>query len=173
MSATTTKQPAWKGVADLQKLNLDDLRAEYERVTGKATKSRNRKQLFATLAKKLQESGNQPGAGSVLTTKFNRKKTRGAKRPDGQKPSKKGRAKATSERATKPLGKADPRLPQVGSIITKTYKGKKLGVKVTETGFEYGGKPFRSLSAIAKEVTGSIWNGFLFFGLTSRPKKES
>ena len=69
-------------------------------------------------------------------------------------------------------GQRDPRLPQVGSLLTKTYKGKKLHVKVTEEGFEYDGKRYRSLSGIARAVTGATWNGFLFFGLTPRPKTE-
>ena len=36
---------------------------------------------------------------------------------------------------------------------------------VKDDGFEYEGRPYRSLSAISKEVTGSQWNGFDFFGL--------
>jgi len=166
--STTKNQHAWKSVADLQKLSLEELQSEYERVVGKKTKSRNRKQLFATLAKKAQEGGGQSKDNSVLTTKFNRKPTRGARRPGGEM----GKDKRDRKPAVKPLGQRDPRLPQVGSIITKTYKGRELNVKVTETGFEFGGKSFRSISAIAKEVTGSIWNGFLFFGLTKRPEAK-
>ena len=60
----------------------------------------------------------------------------------------------------------DPRLPIPGTVIAKTYKGKKLEVKVLEKSFEYKGKVYRSLSAIAKDITGNIWNGFLFFGCT-------
>jgi hypothetical protein len=59
----------------------------------------------------------------------------------------------------------DSRLPIPGSIITKVYKGKKLEVKVLEKGFEYKGKTYRSLSGIAKDITGNGWNGFLFFGV--------
>ena len=62
----------------------------------------------------------------------------------------------------------DPCLPIPGTIIAKVYKGKKLEVKVLEKGFEYRGKVYRSLSAIAKDVTGNIWNGFLFFGLCKK-----
>ena len=57
----------------------------------------------------------------------------------------------------------DPRLPIPGSVITKVYKGKKLEVKVLEKGFEYKGKAYRSLSGIAKDITGNGWNGYLFF----------
>ena len=37
-------------------------------------------------------------------------------------------------------------------------------------GFEYDGEVYRSLSAVAKAVTGSHWNGHLFFGLTTQTR---
>ena len=39
-------------------------------------------------------------------------------------------------------------------------------------GFEWGGTKFRSLSAIAREITGTNWNGYAFFGLTRRSRKK-
>jgi hypothetical protein len=59
----------------------------------------------------------------------------------------------------------DNRLPIPGSIITKTYKGNDIQVKILEKGFEYKGKIYKSLSAIAKDITGNHWNGYIFFGL--------
>jgi hypothetical protein len=50
-------------------------------------------------------------------------------------------------------------------VITKEYKGTNYEVKVLEKGFEYKGKIYKTLSAIAKEVTGAHWNGYLFFNL--------
>jgi hypothetical protein len=41
-------------------------------------------------------------------------------------------------------------------------------VKVLEQGFEYDSRRYRSLSAIAREITGTRWNGLLFFGLVER-----
>ena len=82
-----------------------------------------------------------------------------------------GQGEGTRTRQSRPLGAADPRLPKVGTTITKSYKGKKINVRVLESGFEYDGQQFRSLSALAKNVTGSVWNGFLFFGLTKRGSK--
>jgi hypothetical protein len=58
----------------------------------------------------------------------------------------------------------DPRLPRTGGFLTRRYKGTDIVVKVREEGFEYEGRLYRSLSAIAREVTGTKWNGFLFFG---------
>ena len=59
----------------------------------------------------------------------------------------------------------DRRLPLPGTIITKNYKGTDIRVKILEKGFEYNGKVYRSLTSIAKEVTGSHWNGYLFLNL--------
>ena len=59
---------------------------------------------------------------------------------------------------------ADPRLPAAGGVVERRYKGRDIVVNVREEGFEYDGKLYKSLSAIAREVTGSKWNGFLFFG---------
>jgi hypothetical protein len=66
----------------------------------------------------------------------------------------------------------DPRLPKPGGILTRTFKGKEIKVEVLDAGFAYDGKTWRSLSAIAKEVSGTSWNGFLFFGLQTRAKKD-
>ncbi|MEO1610665.1 MAG: DUF2924 domain-containing protein, partial [Pseudomonadota bacterium] len=41
-------------------------------------------------------------------------------------------------------------------------------VTVTADGFEWQGRPYKSLSAIARAITGTRWNGFIFFGLKSR-----
>ena len=60
----------------------------------------------------------------------------------------------------------DARLPMPGGLIVKEFKGQTLVVKVTDDGFEYGDRRYTSLSAIAQEITGTKWNGFLFFGLT-------
>lgn len=62
----------------------------------------------------------------------------------------------------------DPRLPQVGTIITKCFKGSELKVVVTADGFEFEGTRYRSLSAIARKITGTPWNGFGFFGLLTK-----
>jgi hypothetical protein len=63
------------------------------------------------------------------------------------------------------LPKRDRRLPLPGTIITKDYKGAKVQITALGKGFEYNGKIYKSLTAIAKEITGAHWNGFLFFNL--------
>ncbi|MBL7196965.1 MAG: DUF2924 domain-containing protein [Candidatus Omnitrophica bacterium] len=59
----------------------------------------------------------------------------------------------------------DRRLPIPGTVITKEYKGNNFQVKVLEKGFEYNSKVYKSLTAVAKAVTGAHWNGYLFFNL--------
>jgi hypothetical protein len=59
--------------------------------------------------------------------------------------------------------KGDGRLPQPGTIITREYKGRKLQVTVRQGGFDFEGQRFKSLSALAKHISGSHVNGFVFF----------
>ena len=66
---------------------------------------------------------------------------------------------------TLPKEKGDDRLPPLGSVLTRKYKGGTVQVKVLAQGFEYAGAVYGSLSAVAKAVTGSHLNGFAFFRL--------
>lgn len=65
----------------------------------------------------------------------------------------------------------DARLPMPGSLIVKKYNGRTLVVKVLDEAFEYEGRRFTSLSAIAGEITGTRWNGFAFFGLAKESER--
>ena len=62
--------------------------------------------------------------------------------------------------------KHDRRLPMPGTILQREYHGQTVTVTVLDSGFEYAGQVYRSLTAVAKAVTGSHWNGLLFWGLT-------
>ena len=56
-------------------------------------------------------------------------------------------------------------LPSPGTVLTRRYKGRTLAVTVLEDGFEFEGRRYPTLTAIATVVTGSHWNGWHFFGL--------
>ena len=56
-------------------------------------------------------------------------------------------------------------------MFTRTWKGREVQTVAVDGGYEYEGAVYRSLSAVAKAVTGSHWNGRLFFGLTERKKR--
>lgn len=58
----------------------------------------------------------------------------------------------------------------IGTTIIRKYKGIEHHVTVTRTGFEYQGKSYRSLSAIALEITKTRWSGPLFFGIATEKK---
>src|SRR5262245_36957437 len=65
-------------------------------------------------------------------------------------------------------GYADVRLPAPGAILTRLYKGRRLEVTVLARGFAHDGIVYRSLSAVAKAITGSHCNAFLFFRLAGK-----
>jgi hypothetical protein len=64
-----------------------------------------------------------------------------------------------------------PRKLTPGTRLVRDWHGTGHTVVVLEDGFEYGGKHWNSLTAIARAITGNHWNGPLFFGLTQRGKK--
>ncbi len=64
-----------------------------------------------------------------------------------------------------PIRPRDNRLPAPGCIITKTYRGKTIEVKVLENGFEYEGKVFKSISRVAMTIVKRQISGYVFFGL--------
>ncbi len=172
MEATMSTQ-----VAKLQKMGLKELREKYREVFGKPTKSRNAKWLFAQIAKKMQdpedepESAKKPVALPTLVAKYERKKKGRSKRV--AKPKAEAKTGTRSKQQFREPGQRDPRLPKPGTTLERVYKGKKLLVHVLEDGFEYEGKPYRSLSALAQHITGAkAINGYLFFQLGKYAKKE-
>jgi len=67
----------------------------------------------------------------------------------------------------KPKGQAKPSL-LAGTKLVKEWRGLRHEVMVLPKGFEYQGQAYRSLSAIAHEITGSHWNGRAFFNVGPR-----
>ena len=60
----------------------------------------------------------------------------------------------------------DPRLPAPGTRLCRQFHGQSVSAEVLEKGFRYQERVYRSLSAVAREVTGVQWNGFAFFALS-------
>jgi hypothetical protein len=152
-------------VTALAQLSIVDLRARFAASCGFTTTSRNRKWLIRRIAWKLQAQSEgglsqralakaaelASGAELRLTQPWIRKSP--APRP------------AQTPLVPQPESAPDSRLPQPGGMITRLYKGQKLEVRVLEKGFEYEGDVFRSLTAVAKQITGSHCNGYHFFRL--------
>ena len=53
----------------------------------------------------------------------------------------------------------------IGTRFVREWQGERHEVTVTYQGFEYRNKPYKSLSAIARTITGTRWSGPVFFGL--------
>jgi hypothetical protein len=58
--------------------------------------------------------------------------------------------------------------PITGTRLIREWQGVEHCVMVLDDGFEYQGRPYRSLSAIARAITGTRWNGLIFFGLKNQ-----
>lgn len=57
--------------------------------------------------------------------------------------------------------------PLSGTRLLREWQGVEHAVTVMDTGFEWQGRPYASLSSVARAITGTRWNGPLFFGLRS------
>ena len=148
-------------LAALQRLTVKELRAKYAAVFGEATNANNRGWLLRRIAWRLQAN-----AEGDLSERARRRAEELANDADLRLTP--PRVKAAAAPAELTVAKVvrfqpDDRLPPPGTVITRRYKGDELQVKVLADGFEYDGQVFGSLSAVAKHITGSHYNGFLFF----------
>jgi hypothetical protein len=152
-----------KEVAALQRMTVTQLREKYATVFGEATVTGNRTWLVRRIAWRLQAL-----AEGDLSERAKQRAAELARDADLRviPPREKPAPAVGSLRAAQaPREKGDDRLPPPGSVITRAYKGGTVQVKVLPHGFEYAGDVYASLSAVAKAVTGSHCNGFLFFQL--------
>lgn len=62
-------------------------------------------------------------------------------------------------------------MPVAGTVLVREWQGERHDVTVLASGVEYRGRPYRSLSAVAREITGTRWNGPLFFGLRKQKRQ--
>jgi hypothetical protein len=150
-------------ITGLQGLTVKELRAKYGEVFGEATSAGNRDWLIKRVAWRMQAL-----AEGGLTDRAKRRAEELANEADLRVVAPRERVERVQPAAPKPVSHSDNRLPPPGTIITRPYKGNVLQVKVLSKGFEYDGKLYPSLSALAKAITGSHCNGFLFFRLAAK-----
>lgn len=84
--------------------------------------------------------------------------------------------RASTSTAAAPLTQAfeqQQRKLTPGTVLTREWKGQHHRVMVLEDGFAWDGRTYRSLSEIAKVITGTKWNGPRFFGLRDRKQAEA
>jgi len=153
-----------KELAVLERMTVAELRARYADVFGDATRTGNRTWLIKRITWRLQAQ-----VEGDLSERARRRAAELANDADlRMSPPRLPRdGDAAPERtltATLPRT-SDNRLPPPGTILTREYKGTVVKVQVLSDGFEYVGEKFRSLSSVARAITGSHCNGFAFFAL--------
>jgi len=164
-------------LAAVEKKTTPELRVMFAALFGHASPSHNR----TYLARKLQHRLQEVAEGRSISERV---KTRLAALADtaSLRQHAKGKIRLTPEEiANVPIPKGSPsprprrdaRLPAVGTVLRREHGGRVHEVSVTAAGFSYRGRSFTSLSTIAKEITGSIWNGFTFFNLVARSNSRA
>jgi len=154
-------------IEQLRTLNVIALQKKYQQIFGDASKSSNKQYLFRRIAWRLQAN-----AEGGLSERACHRAVQIADEADLRTRAPKGFLSAQVS-ATSTIDHSQPqrdaRLPASGSLLTRRLNDRQIVVKVLAEGFEFESRHYRSLSAIAREVTGTRWNGLLFFGLTERP----
>ena len=169
-AATLSVKDARKELGDLpdefqhvSSLTTSELHAKFAKIFGYATASRNRTYLRRKIKYRIQELA----VGGLS----DRALARAAELAQA------GRLHHGSHgpRGAAPAGGPEDRGRLVaGTVLRREFQGTQHEVRVLVNGvFEYAGKTYGSLSTIAKEITGTVWNGKLFFGLVTRAKKRA
>lgn len=158
-----------KQIDAIERMTTSELAEQYEALHGQPVRTRHRAYLIRKIAWRLQAD-----AEGDLTERARKRATELANDADVRVMAPKTQihppatTSSTTVHRSLPQGEhSDPRIPSVGSAIVREYKGQtiRVGVLPADEGFEYDGERYRTLSAIAKKVTGSHINGFRFFRL--------
>jgi hypothetical protein len=157
-----------RAIEELRACKIPMLKARYRKLFGKESKSSNKQFLFRRMAWRLQAN-----AEGGLSERARRRAAEIADDRDLRIRAPKNFSienipsviPGTLDRSR---SQRDWRLPVPGTLLTRRLADRRIVVTVLEEGFEYESRQYRSLSAIAREVTGTRWNGLLFFGLAVR-----
>ncbi len=148
------KESIARQIADLESLSLDELRGRWRDLFGTEPPGYSKAHLVRRLAYRIQEL-----AHGGLTDA-----TRAALRATAERDCAGGQGARLVRRNANDGG------PVAGTVFVRTWRDQRHEVTVVEDGFEYAGRTYRSLTAIAKVITGAHWNGKLFFGLRDRKR---
>jgi hypothetical protein len=149
--------PVLRQIARLQDCSQDELKAMWAEYFGVEPPAYRRGFLIRGLGQRIQEL-----AHGGLAADYQRRLDALV---EGQPP-----AKGTGRARTAHAGAAQ-RLA-IGTRLIRDHQGVAHEATVVDGGFEYGGRLFKSLSAIARHITGTRWNGWAFFGLPNPAKRE-
>ena len=146
-------------IAALRRMTPAQLRDKYLAVFGEPTRTGNKDFLCKRLAWRLQSM-----AEGSLSERARQRAAELARDADIRMTMPR-QPKTTSAQANVTAAPTRPGLPMPGAILSRKYRGRTIQVTVLPKGFEWDGQVYRSLSAVAEAVTGSHWNGNLFFGI--------
>ena len=151
---------------ELKRMTVAQLRRQHFDLFGEWPRSNHRKFLWRQLAWKIQAArhGGLSPELKQLALAIARNHPLRSRIADSSTRRSKG-LPIENAITTKVVTRNDSRLPFPGSLLIKEFHGTTHIVQVLDDGFEYDGKTFRSLSAIAQAISGTKWNGFTFFGL--------
>jgi hypothetical protein len=150
------QRPVAEEIAELRSLTVPELVVRYEAVFGQPPRVKHRDWLWRRIAWKIQE---QRFGG--LSQVARRRLDELILELDLPLLSE----RTVREKAGRPPRKGDP---PVGTTISRVWNGREIVVTAVDGGWEHDAVVYRSLSAAAQAVTGSHWNGRLFFGLIKK-----
>jgi len=169
--------------ATLREMTVPELRERYQAIFGEECRSRHKDFIRKRILWRLQANGDgdlcsravAASAGVGLSERARRRAEELADDADlrlvpPSAPRESSGANRTVFREFAPGHERQPPLP--GTILTRKYKGRIVQVMVLEKGFDYEGRVYRSLTAVAEAITGTHWNGLAFFGLRSNGGKR-
>ena len=155
-----------KEIATMKRMTVNELRAKYAEVFGEETKARHKEWLVRRIAWRMQAlaEGDISNRARQRAEELANDADLRTTAPKAPKP-----APAAADRTTTTLCVAsDDRLPMPGTTITRQYKGHLVEVHILADGFEFEGEVYKSLSAVAKKITGTHCNGYFFFRLNGQ-----
>jgi hypothetical protein len=155
-------------IAALRHMAAGQLREKYQELFGERSRSGNRNWLFRRCAWRVQAlaEGGLSERARLRAQELAREADLRLRPP---KDMVMDPATGTAGAAGRVAIPRDARLPMPGAVLRRVFKGHEYLVTVLPDGFEHNGEFYRSLSAVAHAITGSHWNGFLFFGIQEPP----
>ena len=146
--------PMWREIDGLRYQTVGQLRVKYLEVFKQESRSNNQKFLVRRIAWRMQAN-----AEGGLSERARERAVLVAEDADLRIRAPQSFVKEMAQ------GNRDPRLPAVGTCLIREFQGRNVSVEVLEKGFRYQEQVYRSLSAVARHVSGVQWNGFAFFSL--------
>ena len=153
-----------KEVAALEAMSVSELRAKYAQAFREETRASNKCWLVRRIIWRLQAL-----AEGDLSERARKRAAELANDADLRlNPPRSAPVVSSNNASATTSQQPDNRLPPAGQTLRRLYKGRMVHVRILPKGFEFEGVMYHSLSAVAKAITGSHTNGFLFFRLLDK-----